>query len=619
MALKTNGKGLTHARALIAAGKINKGAWSFSAADGNKLLGPNGDNWAEYARWFLAVDSDAEPDTKQHYKYPFGKSGQIYRSGVIAAKSRAAQQGETTIADAADALLQAIDAKAKDAVDDVDETDEADDEYYVVEDRTEADAKKAAARHAVEEALKRGDLKRPAKCTECGKTADTQAHHHKGYDEKHWLDVVWVCNACNNLMKGKKKKKDGECVNRFDRIEAPNWMTKPFERTPEGFLRGRAVVTNIGVFEYRDALSGKVSRELRLPEEVFALPSLESLKLKPVTNDHPSKAVTPDNVRELQVGSLGDNPSSSTQQYGGNGWRPEDEITDGLHLAIDMVITEAGAIDDVINGKDALSCGYTCDLEKADDNARFLGMPYDFIQRTIRYNHVALVDNARAGTVARIRMDSAEAVLSFGAKEDYHMPEMKKLVLDGVEYQAEAQVATALNQAVTKADAAEKQVKDLITAKSTVEGERDGLKAKVTALEGEVTKAKADAADPKKIEDAVNARIKLRETAKLAEVEVKDGMSEKDLKCAVILKASPAADLKDKDDAYISARFDAAIEILDIQKKADAQTRAAAGGGDLPSKGGSDHKDGEPDAEKAREDYIKHISNAGRAPLGQKA
>lgn len=109
MAVKVNGKGVSHARSLIASGDINEGAWSFSASDGNKLLGD--DDWAEYGRWFLATDSEADSETKDHYKYPFGKNGQIYRRGVIAAKSRAAQQGATAVADAADSLLEAIDAK----------------------------------------------------------------------------------------------------------------------------------------------------------------------------------------------------------------------------------------------------------------------------------------------------------------------------------------------------------------------------------------------------------------------------------------------------------------------------------------------------------------------------
>ncbi|HET6456947.1 MAG TPA: HK97 family phage prohead protease, partial [Armatimonadota bacterium] len=110
MSITVNSKGLAHAKSLIAAGKINEGSWGFSSADGNSLLGDPPD-WAAYGKWFLAVDGDADKETKDHYKYPFGKSGEIYRRGVIAIKSRAAQQGETAVADAADSLLQAIDKK----------------------------------------------------------------------------------------------------------------------------------------------------------------------------------------------------------------------------------------------------------------------------------------------------------------------------------------------------------------------------------------------------------------------------------------------------------------------------------------------------------------------------
>jgi hypothetical protein len=123
-------------------------------------------------------------------------------------------------------------------------------------------------------------------------------------------------------------------VKRYDSLEPAQWMTTPFSRTTEGFLSGRAIVTNIGVFTYRDA-DGNVSRELRLPEEVFHPDSLASMKLKPVTNDHPAEKVTPANSKELAVGSLGSNPSSTTQERTWDGYKPPDNLTDGLHVAID--------------------------------------------------------------------------------------------------------------------------------------------------------------------------------------------------------------------------------------------------------------------------------------------
>lgn len=114
MTISVNTAGMSHARSLIAAGKVNTSAdWSFSAEDGNAMLGANGDNWSAYGMMHLAVDSEADRATKEHYKYPFGKGGQVYRSGVIAIRQRAGQQGQTNVFDAAGTLLELIDGEKK--------------------------------------------------------------------------------------------------------------------------------------------------------------------------------------------------------------------------------------------------------------------------------------------------------------------------------------------------------------------------------------------------------------------------------------------------------------------------------------------------------------------------
>lgn len=184
------------------------------------------------------------------------------------------------------------------------------------------------------------------------------------------------------------------CARRFDRSLAPLGADEPFEKTPEGFLKGRAILTSTGVFPYRDATGG-VRRELRLPEDVFHPDHLESLKLKPITLEHPSEEVTPENAAQYAVGHMGSNPLT----------------TDNHHLSCDAIITHGDAIKAIEGGKRSLSCGYTCDLERADMDASHEGMPYDYIQRNIRANHVAIVDKARAGDAPRIRLDSADAVM----------------------------------------------------------------------------------------------------------------------------------------------------------------------------------------------------------------
>ena len=103
----------THATELINAGKVNKDAsWSFTAADGDKLLGSKGDDWTTYSQFHLGLHTDQPEKTKGRYGYPIGKGGQIYRAGVIAAKQRAAQQKDSAIEGAATTLLSLIDGKS---------------------------------------------------------------------------------------------------------------------------------------------------------------------------------------------------------------------------------------------------------------------------------------------------------------------------------------------------------------------------------------------------------------------------------------------------------------------------------------------------------------------------
>lgn len=165
------------------------------------------------------------------------------------------------------------------------------------------------------------------------------------------------------------------------------YMVQPLKKTDEGFLVGRAIATNIGVFPYTQA-DGTTRRELRLPEEVRKAESLDSLKMKPLTLDHPRAGIVkPETAKGLSVGSVGD-----------------DVRADSYHVSVPISVTDKDAIAAVSAGKTSLSCGYTCDLEHTPGN--WMGIKYDAIQRNIRYNHLAIVDAGRAGDAAKMHMDS---------------------------------------------------------------------------------------------------------------------------------------------------------------------------------------------------------------------
>src|ERR1700740_268837 len=108
MAVELNGTAESHARSLIKSGKIDKtSSWSMSADDENAILGT--DNWTTYASWHLGIDRSATDKTKARYKYPFGKSGKVYRSALTAIRQRAGEQDASSIFDAAGRLLDLVD------------------------------------------------------------------------------------------------------------------------------------------------------------------------------------------------------------------------------------------------------------------------------------------------------------------------------------------------------------------------------------------------------------------------------------------------------------------------------------------------------------------------------
>jgi hypothetical protein len=59
---------------------------------------------------------------------------------------------------------------------------------------------KIKARRAVSNSIRDGKLPRVSTlfCSICNEKQATQYHHHKGYEEKYWLDVIPVCSQCHN-------------------------------------------------------------------------------------------------------------------------------------------------------------------------------------------------------------------------------------------------------------------------------------------------------------------------------------------------------------------------------------------------------------------------------------
>lgn len=345
-------------------------------------------------------------------------------------------------------------------------------------------------------------------------------------------------------------------VNRVDRGQLGG-VTK----TPQGYLRiDDSVATRTGVLEYRNP-DGSIRRELRHPDEVGKAESLRTLAAVPVTDLHPPEMLT----------------AANTRQYG-RGYTGESVAMDGGLVKVAVTITDAELITDVdANRKRELSCGYTCDLVM--EPGEYNGERYDARQTNIVYNHLAVVPRGRAGPVASLKLDAAEQVSPDDPGEGEPKP-MPKINIDGVEVEVSESAAVAIN-AKLRADAqaieAEKKAVEQARKDATeAQTKADKEAARADAAE-EKLKERTDAPD---VSSLVKARLDLVSKAMKvlpADQHTKlDAMSDAELKVAVIKQVSPTVNLDGKSEAYVDARFDAALETAGDRHDHTGALRAGA-------------------------------------------
>lgn len=279
--------------------------------------------------------------------------------------------------------------------------------------------------------------------------------------------------AQERAVQASKHKNDGRrVVRRIDFYASPN--LSPPEQTTEGYVRVDGRISRVGIQVYHDA-SGNERRELRLPEEVFDPDSVRSFSLVPLTNTHPDVLLTDVTARTHTVGAVG-----------------EQIREDGDFLRAPLIIYDRDAISAARAGRSQLSCGYSCELDETP--GVWNGQRYDAVQRKIRGNHVALVDFARAGPEARIRLDAADsAVLACAAnsndtRENKMAPALR---IDGTTIDLTEGNGPAIQQmidraiAAAKKDAADLEVR-LANVRKNLEARKrrhDAMKAKIMACD----------------------------------------------------------------------------------------------------------------------------------------
>lgn len=313
-------------------------------------------------------------------------------------------------------------------------------------------------------------------------------------------------------------------------------------RTADGYLVAEARCVRSGVQLYSGAEVGKpdmkVVRVYRAPEQVSDAASLQTFSHAPITVDHPAELVTADNVKALAVGEV-----STAAKW------------DGEWVQLPLILKDAAAIQLVEGGKREVSAGYTCELTFGDGLTPD-GHPYDAVQTQIRINHLALVDRARAGSQARIG-DGAWGAGPIPATEDKPMT-LKTVTVDGIPVEVTDQGAIVIATMQKRLDDANATSTKVLADHAAALADKDKALA---AKDAEIDGLKAKVLDAAALDKLVADRAGLISLAGAIAKDVKTtGLSDADIRKAVVSAKLGDAAVKDKPQAYIDARFDILAE-----------------------------------------------------------
>ena len=165
--------------------------------------------------------------------------------------------------------------------------------------------------------------------------------------------------------------------------------------TPEGYLICLNVpVARVGEQKYlarelgiKDKDPNEMVTVHRTEEEVFSPKTIASFEGKPFTDNHPEEDVIPENYDLYQKGHCQNvHRGTGENQY---------------NLVADIYVTNPNVIGEIKSGKRQISCGYTCNYVANEDGT--------YNQENIQGNHIALVDEGRAGAKISIKDSRPES------------------------------------------------------------------------------------------------------------------------------------------------------------------------------------------------------------------
>ena len=284
----------------------------------------------------------------------------------------------------------------------------------------------------------------------------------------------------------------------------------------------------------------------RPAESVFDPASLASYATADITVEHPTEMVDAVTYRRDSVGHAT-----------GPGRQEGDAVV------VDLIIKDQSAIKAIEGGKAELSAGYLAEYV-AEPGIAPDGTPYEFIQRGIAVNHIALCDKARAGHKARL----------FDTKTPLEAVMSHKVTMDsGVKVEVADEATQTLIQSTI--DSLRKRVADAEEEKAKAEQAKDEAEAKADAKDEENEELKKKASEDslgKRLADVMAVTDSARKL--VGDEFTCDSVNPLEIKRAALAARLPKREWADKSEAYVAAAWDAEIERKEAEDEEEEEDKA---------------------------------------------
>jgi len=289
-------------------------------------------------------------------------------------------------------------------------------------------------------------------------------------------------------------------------------------------------ITAVGVFPYRgfeiNAPQGmtlepdKIYYALRPEEELNNVDAIKSFQLIPFIDEH-----------ELLAGK--GVPGTPVEKKGMHGTTGQDVYFEYPHLKANVKIMSEGLTRDIESGKRGLSVGYDCRWEYAP--GVFEGANYDFIQRDLRGNQLALVDRGRSGDSVVVLDSRSNLKFVFDTAENLKMSEESSVeskvdeLVESEKAEAEGEAAEAVTLASIVAEI--KKIQEyMATVMDKPLGEAVNAdmnsSAESRTEDEDVVKKVMDSPAAKKVMDAaIDSRVKNSIKSIMGEVSQRDALA----------------------------------------------------------------------------------------------